>query len=147
MVQTPEYIPPMSLSALWCGVCVCVCVCVCVWWHPGESGQGWDVSMQGRAVDLGVVSAVLSGSSLTCFLGAGVSQFRIGPLISVQLPSFPFLFFFVFFFFFFFFFLFRAAPEAYGGSQARGGIGTAATGLHHSSQQRWIPNLLSKVRD
>ena len=28
--------------------------------------------------------------------------------------------------------LFRAAPVAYGGSQARGPIGAVATGLHHS---------------
>ena len=30
------------------------------------------------------------------------------------------------------FFFFRAAPAAYGGSQARGPIGTIAAGLHHS---------------
>ena len=30
------------------------------------------------------------------------------------------------------FLLFRAEPEAYGGSQDRGLIGTAAAGLHHS---------------
>ena len=36
------------------------------------------------------------------------------------------------FFFFFFFCLFRAVPAAYGGSQARGGIGSAGAGLHHS---------------
>ena len=34
--------------------------------------------------------------------------------------------------FFFFVFFFRAAPTAYGGSQARGPIGTTAGGLHHS---------------
>ena len=34
--------------------------------------------------------------------------------------------------FFFFFFLFRATPAAYGNSQARGQIGAAAAGLHHS---------------
>ena len=34
--------------------------------------------------------------------------------------------------FFFFFGLFRATPVAYGGSQARGRIGTTAAGLHHS---------------
>ena len=33
---------------------------------------------------------------------------------------------------FFVFCLFRAAPSAYGGSQARGGMGAVATGLHHS---------------
>ena len=32
----------------------------------------------------------------------------------------------------FFFFLFRAAPTAYGSSQARGPIGAAAAGLCHS---------------
>ena len=37
-----------------------------------------------------------------------------------------------FFFFFFFFCIFRAAPAAYGGSQARGLIGAVAAGLHHS---------------
>ena len=37
-----------------------------------------------------------------------------------------FLFCFVFFFFYF-----RAAPEAYGGSQARGRVGTTAAGLGH----------------
>ena len=35
-------------------------------------------------------------------------------------------------FFFFFFCLFRAAPMAYGGSQARGPIGAGASSLHHS---------------
>ena len=34
--------------------------------------------------------------------------------------------------FFFFFFFFRAAPVAYGGSQASSQIGTVATSLHHS---------------
>ena len=33
---------------------------------------------------------------------------------------------------FFFFSLFRATPEAYGSSQARGQIGASAGGLHHS---------------
>ena len=42
------------------------------------------------------------------------------PLISVQ------------FCFYFYFLLFRAAPVAYGSSQARGQIGDAAAGLHHS---------------
>ena len=34
--------------------------------------------------------------------------------------------------FFFFFGVFRAAPAAYGGSQARGQIGAVAVGLYHS---------------
>ena len=34
--------------------------------------------------------------------------------------------------FFFFLSFFRAAPVAYGGSQARGPIGATAAGLHHS---------------
>ena len=67
----------------------------------------------------------------------------------------------LFFFFFFCLFAFsRAAPMAYGGSQARGLIGAVATSLHqshrntgsvcnlhHSSQQRQILNPLSKARD
>ena len=48
---------------------------------------------------------------------------------------------------FFFFFPFRAAPLAYGGSQARGQIGAIAAGLHHSSRQRRILNLLGEARD
>ena len=36
------------------------------------------------------------------------------------------------FFFFFFFVFFRAAPAAYGSSQARGWIEATAAGLHHS---------------
>ena len=58
--------------------------------------------------------------------------------------------------------LFRAAPAAYGGSQARDRIGAVAASLHHghsnadpsricdlhhSSQQCWILNLLNKARD
>ena len=35
-----------------------------------------------------------------------------------------------------FFFLFRAAPTAYGNSQARGRIGATAAGLHHSHNTR-----------
>ena len=59
-------------------------------------------------------------------------------------------------FFFFFFNLFRAAPMAYGSSQARGPIGAVATAtpdlshvykLHHSSQHRQILNPLSEARD
>ena len=40
-----------------------------------------------------------------------------------------------------------AAPMAYGGFQARGLIGAVATGLHHSSQQLRILNLLIEARD
>jgi len=60
-----------------------------------------------------------------------------------------------FFFFFFFFAISWAAPVAYGGSQDRGLIGAVAASLcqshvcnlHHSSQQHWIINPLSKGRD
>ena len=41
-----------------------------------------------------------------------------------------------YFFFFCLFFLFRAAPVAYGCSQARGRIGAVATHLHHSHSSR-----------
>ena len=44
--------------------------------------------------------------------------------------------------FLYFFCLFRAAPEAYGGSQARGLIRAVAPGLHHShSNTRSKPRL------
>ena len=56
-----------------------------------------------------------------------------------------FLLFVFLFCFVLFFHLFRAAPAAYGASQARGQI--RATGLHHSSWQHWILNPLSKARD
>ena len=69
---------------------------------------------------------------------------------------------------FFFFVLFcfvllrRAAPAAYGGSQAMGGIGASAAGLHHSrsnmgpsfvcglghsSPHSWVLNPRSEARD
>ena len=70
---------------------------------------------------------------------------------------------YIFFFLsFWFFFLFRAAPAAYGGSQARGQIRTVVAGLHrshsnarprrvcdlhHSSGQHRILNPLSQARD
>ena len=57
-------------------------------------------------------------------------------------------------------FFFRAAPMACGSSQSRGRTGAAAAGLcqshrnsshvcnlHHSSQQCWIPNPLSRARN
>ena len=63
----------------------------------------------------------------------------------------------------YYYYFFRAALEAYGSSQARGGIGAAAAGLatatattwdlglicnlHHSSWQHWIPNPQSEARD
>ena len=43
--------------------------------------------------------------------------------------------------------LFRAALVAYGVSQARGLIGVAAAGLHHSSRQHQILNPLSEASD
>ena len=50
-------------------------------------------------------------------------------------------------FYFFFFVSSRAAPAAYGDSQARGLIGAVATRLHHSSQQYRIFDPLSEARD
>ena len=48
--------------------------------------------------------------------------------------------------------LFRAAPEAYGGSKARGPIGALTTGLHHSNSYagsqphlRPIPQLMAML--
>ena len=44
------------------------------------------------------------------------------------------------------FFLFRAAPAAYGSSQARGQIRTTADDLPHSSRQHQILNPVSEAR-
>ena len=70
--------------------------------------------------------------------------------------------FFILFYFYFIFLLFRAAPAAYGGSQARNRIGATAAGLrhshsnaiselvcslHHGSRQHWNLNPLSEARD
>ena len=52
-----------------------------------------------------------------------------------------------FIYIYFFSLLFRAAPVAYGGSQARGLIRAVAAGLPHSSQQRRILNPLSEAGD
>ena len=57
-----------------------------------------------------------------------------------------FLFFFLSFFFFFFL-LFRAAPTAYGSSQARGRIRAVAVSLHHSHSNAGSLTQLSKARD
>ena len=78
-----------------------------------------------------------------------------GRLLFLGLNVFPFLI--TFFFFFGLFAFYRAAPVAYGDSQARDLIGTVAAGLHHShsnvcnlhhsSRQCWILNPLSGARD
>ena len=50
-------------------------------------------------------------------------------------------------FFCLFLLFFRAAPAAYGDSQARGPIRATAASLHHSSRQLQILNPLSEARD
>ena len=57
------------------------------------------------------------------------------------------LFCFILFYFILFYLLFRAAPSAYGSSQAHGRIRATAVNLHHSSQQPRIFNPLSEARD
>ena len=52
------------------------------------------------------------------------------------------------YFIYLFIYFLRAAPlRAYGGSQARGQIGSTAASLHHSSGQRWICNSLMEAKD
>ena len=48
---------------------------------------------------------------------------------------------------FFFYWLFRAAPEVYGSSQARDGMGAAVANLHHSTRHCWVLNPLREARD
>ena len=64
---------------------------------------------------------------------------------------FPCIFHLLFFIYLFIFCLFRAAPAAYGGSQARSWIGAVAPSLRHSHNARSEPHLwstpLSKARD
>ena len=66
---------------------------------------------------------------LSCFSQTSVLQ--------LQQPCVLFCFFFVFC-------LSRAASAAYGGSQASGGIGAVAAGLHHSSPQGRLLNPLPR---
>ena len=64
-----------------------------------------------------------------------LSHGRITSRFVIVLFSFSFVF--LFFFFFFCLFAFsRAAPEAYGGSQAKGLIGAVATGLLRAEPQQ-----------
>ena len=65
----------------------------------------------------------------------------------ITLPFF-FSFFLSFFLFFFFisFFLFRAAPAAFGSSQAKGRKGATAPGLHHSHSHSHTRSLAHWVR-
>ena len=80
-----------------------------------------------------------------CFLSKGL-EFHLWNIIHQY-------FFPISFYCYYYFFLFRAAPETYGGSQARGQI-VAATqdpssvcDLHHSSGQRQVLTPLSEARD
>jgi len=57
------------------------------------------------------------------------------PLFRVYFPVILFIL-LLLFFFFFFFGLFRAAPVAYGDSQARGPIGAVAAGLRQSHSDK-----------
>ena len=56
-------------------------------------------------------------------------------------------FFYIRFCDFFFSVSFRAAPTAFGSSQAKGRIRAVAASLHHSSQQCWILNPMNKARN
>ena len=112
--------------------------------------------------------------SATCLVREDLGMFCVAPKRIIKprwsgqcLPRihFPFLQYqhlSLSFSFFRFFLLFRAAPGAYGSSQARGQIGAAVAGPHHShsdvgsklslrpnhsSGQQWILNPLSEARD
>ena len=71
-------------------------------------------------------------------------MFRVGKEVILAGLRWVLLFLFVFVFVFL---LFRAAPLAYGSSQARGRIRDVAAGLHHSPRQHQILHPLSEARD
>ena len=98
-------------------------------------------------------------SLVSCLLGS-LAHFLIMLFVFLLLSFKTSLFIYLFCLFVFT----KAAPTAYEVSQARGLIGAVAAGLyqshnnarsepsrvcnlHHSLQQRWIPNPLSKARD
>ena len=94
-------------------------------WVSGDRNRGVDRAIfLPEALGKNLFPGLSSFSWLLAFLGSrSPSSFKAsnGGLSSSLSP-----------FFFFFFCLFRAAPVAYGSSQARGQIGAAAASLHHS---------------
>ena len=80
-------------------------------------------------------------ATLIYYVDTSVLETCLFPGLHDYLSTAPFLF-----FFFFFCLAFKAAPTAYGGSQARGWVGYSCR-LHHSSRQRRIFDTLSEARD
>ena len=77
---------------------------------------------------------------LSVLVPSSLPQTYLDPVTSY--PDYSHSFLFLFIFFLFVFCPFRAAPMAYGSSQARGWIGAAAASLHHShSNTRLKPRL------
>ena len=96
----------------------------------------WEMAREPRWLNVGItaldlhawcrgLSPVRAGARGAVFLLC--SQVHSRHSLTAEVPSRPFLF-----FFFFFFAFSRAAPVAYGGSQARGLIRAVAAGLYHS---------------
>ena len=94
----------------------------------GQGGEGWPRGKQGQKFRQQPVGSNKSACYLMVLQpgGKGLLSDPEGPhwteMDKGHLPGL----------FFFFFCLFRAAPKAYGGSQARGQIGATASGLRHS---------------
>ena len=120
-----------------------------------QEDEKWPVNVEQR----GTRSRSLSAETHTAMLIPVILQPKVRHLKGLKYKlTYPNLVCFGFFFC-----LFRAEPEAYGSSQARGWIRTPATGLHHShtarpdpsricdlhhsSGQRRMLNPLSELRD
>ena len=123
-----------------------VCVCVCIYVYVKR-----DVSFNQRPVKMLCGNLHFTCETFQCsvicqLLTASDQIFKSPPSHHSLYPwrllyEGPMCYFILFYFILLF--AFWATLVAYGGSQAKGGIGAAAASLHHSSLQCWILNPLS----
>ena len=119
------------------GVCVCVCVCVHERTSLTETERRYNLprSLGSIRFITEVMAAWFSLSHLSFSRKWGEEAEAVQNADGTEShlsrfatsPTSP-----KYIYFFFFFLLFRAAPVAYGGSQARGQIGAPAASLRHS---------------
>ena len=79
------------------------------------------------------IASLLNSFIIWVSFNLEISRYAMSYAYRNNLTSpFPFFFFFLIFIYLFILLVFRASPVAYGGSQARGLIGTTAASLRHS---------------